>query len=89
MRIKGKVSWYNHRDGFGQLIDDAGVRYFFDKSILLNISPEFIETGAKVEFSLNSKISKPLCATNLKLDRGARAATKSQQLSLFRTEVES
>ena len=63
MKITGKISWYNNRDGFGQIIGDDGVRYYVDSSVL---KFEPIQFGnEEVEFELNEAIKHPLCSMNV------------------------
>ena len=63
--MKGKVKWYNIKQGFGFIVDEGGKDIFFHKSEIPFWSI-FLNKGDRVEFQeKNSK--KGLFATNLKL----------------------
>ena len=63
----GKVLWFDKRDGYGQIIDVNGTRYYFDISVIGSRFLDRIKTGCTVRFSNNQQIQKPLCAKDVEL----------------------
>lgn len=69
MRIQGKVSWYDKRDGI--VADSSGNEYYIDKSVLIGL--EYLKDSDLVTFERNLDIKHFNGAKNVELDFVAMA----------------
>jgi len=84
----GKILWYDTRDGYGQLVDESGIRYYFDSSVVKSSSKRILKSGSFVNFTINSEIKKLLCAKDVAVTRAGKLKNRETQLSLFGDERE-
>lgn len=63
--IKGRVLWYDYRDGYGVLEDDQGNEYYFDKSVW-KCKASNPGSGRCVKFEINLNIKDTRCAMNVR-----------------------
>lgn len=67
MRLKGKVLWYDNRDGYGQIKTDDGARVYFDASTLTYWAGMPVRHGYEADFLINESIKRPVCAADVRL----------------------
>jgi len=66
-KLKGKVLWWDQRDGNGLIQDAEGTRLYFDTSVLTKASLKTIKSGKQVSYNINENITECLCAHKVRV----------------------